>query len=96
MFNHILACLIKPGGPKDLRKVENLRETMKNRAHRKSISRDLDDPAKEDRFEGVSKEVKQLLKFRHKTVDECCWIPKQCNKCNDIKPARTHHCSVCN
>ena len=96
VFNHVLASIIKPGGPKDQRIVESYRETLKRRAHRKSVKQDIDDPTKEDRFENVSSEVKQLLRYRHKTIDELdAWIPKRCNKCNDVKPARTHHCSVC-
>lgn len=36
-FNHILATIIKPNGPTELRKVEKLRELYKKRAGRKSL-----------------------------------------------------------
>ena len=91
-YNHILACLVKPGGPKGLRKVENLRDIYKRRTNRKSVKAQLDD---DTRFEGVSSEAKQLLKYRHKTSDDMFWCTKKCSKCDDWKPARAHHCSVC-
>ncbi len=51
----------------------------------------------DDRFEGVSKEVKKLLRYRSKTATnlESFWN-KKCSQCNYIKPVRTHHCSICN
>lgn len=54
IFNHVLACIIKPGGPKDLRTVENLRDVYKRRTNRKCVKEKLED----DRFEGISGEVK--------------------------------------
>ena len=37
-----------------------------------------------------------LIKYRTKTISELksCW-DKTCPKCNFVKPARTHHCSIC-
>ena len=51
----------------------------------------------DDRFEGVSKDVKKLLRYRSKTINqlEAQWAQK-CSECNFIKPIRTYHCSVCN
>lgn len=52
----------------------------------------------DDRFEGISKDVKSLLKYRNKTIgalDAAAWI-STCSECDDIKPIRTRHCSVCN
>lgn len=52
----------------------------------------------DDRFEGMSKDVKSLLKYRNKTIgtlDSASWI-SDCSECNDIKLVRTRHCSVCN
>jgi hypothetical protein len=50
----------------------------------------------DDRFEGLSTEVKRLLRYRSKTVSELeTFWTKKCNRCNEIKPARTHHCSIC-
>lgn len=28
-------------------------------------------------------------------MDDITFAQKRCKRCNDIKPARTHHCSVC-
>jgi hypothetical protein len=42
IFNHILATLIKPNGPRELRKVELLREFYKKRISRKLIKIDDD------------------------------------------------------
>lgn len=67
IYNHILATIVKPNGPRDLRKVEKLREIYKQRVGRKFIN--LEDKTTEDRFEGVSKDVKKLLRYRHKTMD---------------------------
>lgn len=51
----------------------------------------------DDRFEGMSADVKKLLKYRNKTITqlEQSWH-KKCQDCDYIKPIRTHHCSVCN
>lgn len=95
VFNHALAMIVKPNGPKDLRKVENLRELYKRRAGRKSLEYYLDKDT-DDRFDGVSKDVKKLLRYRHKTMNDLSFIDKRCTHCDDVKPARTHHCSVCN
>ena len=50
----------------------------------------------DDRFEGLSKDLKRLMKYRTKTLQqlEPIWN-KKCSKCNIIKPARTHHCQIC-
>ena len=66
IFNHTMAMVVKPGSPKDLRRVENLRDQLKRRTNRKSDK----DALENDRFEGISSDVKQLLKFRHKTTDD--------------------------
>lgn len=51
----------------------------------------------DDRFEGLSPDVKRMLRYRSKTLPdlETFWT-KRCDKCDTIKPARTHHCSICN
>ena len=41
------------------------------------------------------KEVKQLLCYRQKTMQDMTVCVK-CSECNEIKPTRTHHCSACN
>ena len=93
VYNHLLAVCIKPSGPKDLKLIETMREQVKGRANRKSVSKNLED----DRFEGLSSDVKRLLRYRSKTMKdlETFWT-KKCYRCNEIKPARTHHCSICN
>lgn len=50
-----------------------------------------------DRYEGLTAEIKRTLRYRTKTMDDLrpVWA-RMCNKCNEIKPARTHHCAVCN
>ena len=42
VYNHVLAMVVRPGSPKDLRKIENLREVYKRRANRKSVKNELD------------------------------------------------------
>jgi palmitoyltransferase len=52
----------------------------------------------DDRFEGMSKDVKSLLKYRNKTVNSleaASWV-STCSECEAVKPVRTRHCSVCN
>jgi len=67
LFNHFWAMTIKPGSPKDLKLIEKMRQEQKNRAYRKSIDRQLED---EDwRFEGLSSDVKKLLRYRSKTME---------------------------
>lgn len=91
-FNHVLAMIVKPGSPKDLRAIEAMRDKNKQRSHRKDIQDQLD----QDRFDGVSTDVKQLLRYRHKTLSDLSFIRKKCVGCEEPKPARTHHCSICN
>ena len=49
----------------------------------------------EDRFYGLSKDVKSLLRYRSKTVTnlEEFWT-KRCDFCDEVKPARAHHCQI--
>lgn len=96
LFNHFWAMAIKPGSPKDLIRIEQMRSEQKNRAFRKSIDHQLDDKDEDWRFEGLSSDVKKLLRYRSKTSEQLreFWT-KKCVTCDDIKPARTHHCKVC-
>lgn len=59
--------------------------------------RSEDAEKEDDRFDGLSKDVKRLMKYRTKTVRQLrdVWARK-CQACNEVKPARTHHCSICN
>jgi len=76
---------------------------LKSREARKDINKSVEDESgniryvEDDRFDGMSKEVKSLLKYRNKSISslEPSWH-KKCKDCNYIKPIRTHHCSVCN
>ena len=104
VFNHTMAMVIKPGGPKDLAKVEKLRNIYKERKSKKDlrVGRTRDQSGAfsfesgNERFEGVSPEVKALLMYRSKTTDNLkqFW-GHYCKRCDDVKPLRTHHCSVC-
>jgi drug/metabolite transporter (DMT)-like permease len=38
LFNHTMAWIIKPTGPKELKQIEKLRKNYKQRANRKSVS----------------------------------------------------------
>ena len=108
-FNHFFAMVTRPGSPKALLKDEEIRRQMKNRDHRSAVKVNLKrdagqdgskesalDVKEDDRFVGLSKDVKRLMKYRTKTVANlrALWT-RRCEKCNDIKPARTHHCSAC-
>ena len=95
--------VIKPGGPSDLEENEKLRKEVKNRENRKEAKVAIE-PVREgqvnfegedDRFEGLQKDVKRLVKYRTKTMASLkgFWNLK-CSQCNELKPARTHHCSV--
>ena len=66
VYNHFMAMIIKPGSVEDLKLIEKMRIKDKKRANRKSIEKELKED--NDRFYGLSKEVKQLLKYRHKTI----------------------------
>ena len=56
-------------------------------------STDDSDKTQDDRFDGLQKDVKRLIKYRTKTVTQlkAVWS-RYCDKCEEIKPARTHHC----
>lgn len=102
VWNYFWACIIRPGGPLDLKINEHIRKEVKNRDHRKAAKVALDDhgnstkEVEDDRFEGLQKDVKRLMKYRTKTMHNLngFWSRK-CEKCNELKPARTHHCSIC-
>jgi len=105
VFNHFFAMIIKPSGPRDLLENEQLRKEIKNRENRREAKVDVGGEAprkgtaeaivEDDRFEGLQKDVKRLMKYRTKTMGNLrgFWNRK-CSQCNDLKPARTHHCSV--
>ena len=106
VFNHFFAMTIRPGGPSDLGRIEKLRKENKQREHRKAVKVALDEgtdaktsrrEVEDDRFEGLQPDVKRLMKYRDKTMSQLkgFWN-KKCESCDEIKPARTHHCSVCN
>ena len=103
VWNHILAMCLKPGSPKDLIRIEKLRKSLKNRENRseyEAVERESGRSSKtnsySDRFDGVSKQVKAVLKYRHKTIEDLRRIwSRTCNQCNEIKPARTSHCKMC-
>ena len=60
-------------------------------------AKDLTDSSKDDRFAGLSSDVKRLLRYHSKSLGqlEDFWT-KRCDKCDAVKPVRSHHCSVCN
>lgn len=38
-----------------------------------------------------------MLRYRSKTTPDLAGVwGKKCKKCMEVKPARTHHCSICN
>ena len=78
LFNHFLAMMVKPGSPQDLLKIEKLRKEKKSgRSHRKNANVKIEgeeDPTnnteivEDDRFEGLQKDVKRLIRYRTKTM----------------------------
>ena len=44
----------------------------------------------------MTSDVKKLLRYRSKTVEQLeeFWT-KRCDICDKVKPSRSHHCSVC-
>jgi hypothetical protein len=104
VFNHFWSMIIKPGGPRDLIENEQLRKDIKNRESRKAARVKVDgkvdgahslNESEDDRFEGLQKDVKRLMKYRTKTMGSLrgFWNLK-CPHCQELKPARTHHCSI--
>lgn len=74
-FNHFFAMTVRPGNPKDLERIEKKRKQQKDREHRKAVkvnvtnNNEFSDEKEDDRFEGLSKDVKRLMKYRTKTVE---------------------------
>ena len=63
-----------------------------------SVNQDSLNYVEDDRFEDISKDVKSLLKYRNKTLsvlEASAWVA-MCSECDQVKPLRTRHCSVCN
>lgn len=66
VFNHFWAMVIKPGSTKDQKIIEKMRQAQKQRAHRKSVDLTAD---ADETFQGLSSEVKKLVRYRSKTVE---------------------------
>ena len=62
----MLATILKPGSTLDTREIERMRSKQKQRDHRKSIedSLDITDNSKDDRYAGLTSDVKRLLRYR--------------------------------
>jgi hypothetical protein len=78
-----------------------MRKDLKKREARKGLRVKEENGKKsyveDDRFDGLSKDVKKLLRYRAQTIHslEQSW-KKKCKECDFIKPLRTHHCQICN
>ena len=85
-----------------LQRIEKLRKKLKNRESKSEwdsgrSSQPISMINNSERIEGVSSQVKSLMKYRHKTVEDLRRIwTRHCKTCNEIKPARTSHCQMCN
>ena len=66
VFNHFMAVILKPGGPIETRETEKVRQAQKQRSHRKEVN--FDDASTDSYHEGLSAEVKALLRYRSKTM----------------------------
>lgn len=64
IFNHFMATVVKANGPAEQVTIEKLRMYYKQRLGRKEFSEE------NDRFEGISPEVKQVLKYRTKGIED--------------------------
>jgi hypothetical protein len=88
-----------------VQKIERLRAYYKERKSRKDLKLDaapdqsgaISFEYNSEKFVGVSPEIKALLMYRSKTMENLrqFW-DRYCDICKEIKPQRTHHCSVCN
>ena len=65
LFNHTMAMIIKANGPTELVMIEKLRLLYKNRISKKEVNFDYN-----DRFEGLSSDLKKVLRYRTKKVDD--------------------------
>lgn len=65
LFNHTMAMIIKANGPTELVMIEKLRLLYKNRISKKEVNFDYN-----DRFEGLSPDLKKVLRYRTKKVDD--------------------------
>ena len=65
LFNHTMAMIIKAIGPTELVAIEKLRLLYKNRISKKEANFDYN-----DRFEGLSSDLKKVLRYRTKKVDD--------------------------
>ena len=79
-----------------------MREQQKQRKNLKQLDQNVSGYSsqaqgiKTGRLDGISTQMKCVLKYRHKTVDDLkhSWT-RHCKRCDEIKPARTHHCMMC-
>ena len=65
LFNHTMAMIIKANGPTELVAIEKLRLLYKNRISKKEANFEYN-----DRFEGLSSDLKKVLRYRTKKVDD--------------------------
>jgi len=75
LFNHSMAMIIKANSPTDLIEIEKLRLLYKNRQSKKEAKIENN-----DRFDGISADLKKILRYRTKSVDELknIWT-RRCN-----------------
>ena len=69
IYNHFFAMMIKPGNVSNLRRIEKIRVEYGKTAARGEVDINLDDDTGDEKFEGVSKDVKRLVRYRSKTVE---------------------------
>jgi len=76
---------------------ENRRDAKVKLDEHPDVDKEIEKLEGEDKFDGLSVDVKRLLKYRSKTVSQLrSFWSRKCHKCKEIKPARVHHCSMCN
>ena len=63
VFNYTMAMIIKANGPKEIKKIEVMRSRYKNRQTKKEMR-------ESERYEGISSEVKQTMRYRAKSLDD--------------------------
>jgi len=64
VFNHSLAAFVLANGPSEVKLIEKLRLSLKNRQTKKEANLETN-----DRFEGLSAEMKRTLRYRTKSLD---------------------------
>jgi len=68
-YNHLMAMIIKPGGPSDLHRISLLQQQLKTQ-NKPTTSTIVEDTQRDELFKNLSTQVKNIMRFRSRTIGD--------------------------